>query len=200
MIQPVSIFGPLTQADFDKVNAFMPYIGVHWNIQPQLTWQRPTGAWSLWMLGEADVAGDLAYHTDPKGVPVASVFATTVARYQADLADTIIHELAEMAADPTAATILPWPGGSIVKEICDPVSEDHRTDGCNFIYPSWFNSGPGPWDFFGLCTRPGEIRPGGYIEQNIGGRWQLTAMRKEGRLSWRLGQHGRLAYRAINAH
>jgi hypothetical protein len=25
-------------------------------------------------------------------------------------------------------------------------------------------------------------------------------MRKEGRLSWRLGQHGRLAYRAINAH
>ena len=110
-----------------------------------------------------------------------------------------------MLVDPTAATILPWPGGSIVKEVCDPVSGDGvdlggGMTGASFVYPSWFNQGSaGPWDARGLCTRAGEIRPGGYVEQQVNGQWQLSAIRDDsGKTSWRVSQHGRLAYRASN--
>jgi hypothetical protein len=106
--------------------------------------------------------------------------------------------------DPTASRTVVMNGRTFLYENCDPVSGDgldlgNGLIGANFVYPSWFDpTGEGPWDERGLCTTPGEIRPGGYVEAEIDGQWLLTAMRGEDGLhNWRLGHHGRLAYRAL---
>lgn len=208
MIQPISVFGSLDQGIIDAINnVSMPQFASVWGVQGRLTFDRPAGAYALWLLDkEADQAGDLAYHIEVSGVPVAEVYLPTIARYNADLCQDIDHEIKEMLVDPTASLIVPRPGGgTIVKEVCDPVSNDGLDlggghTGANFVYPSWFIRGAsGPYDASGLCTRPGETRPGGYVEAQVDGQWQLTAMRAEnGLFSHRINRPGRLAYRAKN--
>jgi hypothetical protein len=206
-IQPISIFGPLDPAIVSAINdVSMPAFEQVWGLRAELITARPNGAWALWMLRQADVPGDAAYHITVSGVPVMKIFTDTIEGYGMSLCQCIDHEIKEALVDPTAGLQLAWPGGNIVKEVCDPVSEDAidlggGLMGANFVYPSWFDGGAGPWDARGLCEGPGHIRPGGYVEQDINGRWQLSAMRieegpRKGLHSWRLGHHGRLAYRA----
>lgn len=209
MIQTISIFGSLDQAIIDAINQVsMPQFASVWGVQGRLTFDRPDGAWALWMLRTADVPGDLAYHVAIGGVPVMKIFTDTIAGSGDSLCQCIDHEIKEALIDPSAGLIVPRPGGgTIVKEVCDPVSNDgidlgNGMTGANFVYPSWFDpNGQGPFDARELCTRPGETRPGGYVEAEIDGQWQLTAMRitegpRKGLHTWRLGHHGRLAYRA----
>ena len=205
--QLISVFGSLDPAIVSAINdVSMPAFEQIWGLRAELTMDRPNGAWALWMLRTADVPGDLAYHVAIGGVPVMKIFTDTIAGSGDSLCQCIDHEVKEALVDPTAALIVARPGGgTIVKEVCDPVSNDgidlgNGLTGANFVYPSWFDpNGQAPFDARGDCTRPGETRPGGYVEANVSGQWQLTAIRDEKfRLNWRLGQHGRLAYRASN--
>lgn len=120
-----------------------------------------------------DVPGAIGYHTNEAGViygRIASGDGVNV---------TATHEGAEMAVDPACAAWRPMPDGfAVALEVCDPVQGDaypidvelgrlgiQRTImASNWVYPAWFTDGaPGPYDRMGLCTRPFEVRPGGYI-------------------------------------
>lgn len=91
---------------------------------------------------------------------------------------TADHEDKEMRGNPKVNIWRPWPGEplwEVAQEVADPVQADwdeipvklygktHRVKVSNYVLPAWFDeTAPPPYDAFGLCTRPGEIRPGGY--------------------------------------
>lgn len=208
-VQPITIYGSLDPQIIDAINnVSMPRYAQVWGLQARLTYNRTPGAWALWMLQEADIPGDLAYHISMQGVPVMKVFADTIAQYGSNLCQDVDHEIKEALRDPSAQLIVPRPGGgNILAENCDPVANDGidlggGMTGANFVYPSWYDpNGQPPFDERQNCTRPGETRPGGYVEEEVNGRWTLAAMRIEdgpraGLHNWRIGHHGRLAYAA----
>lgn len=97
---------------------------------------------------------------------------------------TADHENKEMRGNPDVNIWSPWPGEPLWKvalEVADPTQADwrvvttsfygkvYRTRVSNYVLPSWFDeNAPPPYDAFGLCKRPGEIRPGGYaVIKNI---------------------------------
>lgn len=211
-MQLVSVFNQSSVVSDDELTAIinaintvsMPAFGQHWP-QGELTTYRPAGAWAMWILDTTDQPGDMAYHLDQAGMPLIKVFAATIKSYGASLCQAIDHELKESLGDPTAAQTIRIPGGIIVKENCDPVSGDgidlgNGLTGSNFVFPSWFDiNATGPYDYLGECTKPLEVRPGGYKEELRDGasQWVLSAMRDANGLhNWRLGHHGRLTYRA----
>lgn len=213
-VQPISVFNRsafVSVADLAAItaainNVSMPAFAKAWSgLQAALTLGEPATAWALWLLDGDAPAGDLAFHAAQNGVPVMEIFPKTILACGASICQAIDHEVKEALADPAASKTVSLGGRTIVYENCDPVSED-TIDlgggllGANFVHPSWFVDGSsGPWDERGLCTKAGEIRPGGYVEAEVNGQWQITALRKDdGLLSWRLGHHGRLAYRARN--
>lgn len=193
------------EAIVDAINGFsMPAFAKHWP-EGRLTMDKPDGAWAMWLLDGDAPKGDLAFHIDPAGTPIMEIFPKTILGFGASLCQDMDHELKEALADPTAAALVTMGGRTFVKEVCDPVSADaidlgNGLLGANFVYPSWFEeNSQGAWDEGHLCIDYGEIRPGGYVEAEIDGQWQLTAMRQQnGLLHHRLARHGRLAYRARN--
>lgn len=139
------------------------------------------GSESILILDDSDQAGALGYHEEQAGAPKGFVFARTDQQYGADWSATFSHEALEQLADPYANLVsfsgLPASGNSSVGwayESCDPVENDEYDvtldDGAggtvavsNFILPSWFvPDSPGPYDFLGHLTRPGQLSPGGY--------------------------------------
>jgi hypothetical protein len=88
----------------------------------------------------------------------------------------LMHENDEEAIDPECVKQATDPQGRVWDyEICDPVQGDTRkrsvtvlgetreVDETNYVLPSFFVAGSaGPWDAFGLCTGPWQVRPGGY--------------------------------------
>ena len=91
---------------------------------------------------------------------------------------TADHENKEIRANPHVNIWRPWPGEpnwEVAQEVADPVQADWKTITTkfygkaygirvsNYALPAWFNeTSPPPYDAFGLCKRPGEIRVGGY--------------------------------------
>lgn len=86
------------------------------------------------------------------------------------------HENVEELINPGCDKTARRPDGALVDlEIADPVQGDARmrpvaimgetrdVEESNYVLPSWFDpAGAAPFDAFGLCTRPFEVRPGGY--------------------------------------
>lgn len=73
---------------------------------------------------------------------------------------TMSHEILEGLIDPT--------GGGI--QVCDPVAPYGYQQGtkelnpaqvADFVYPSYWTGGPGPWDWLGLVPAPGQPAKGG---------------------------------------
>jgi hypothetical protein len=214
-VQAISIFnraggdeGELAQIIAAINGPSMDGFGQYWNTRAQLTFDTPPGAWALWLLpGACPQSGDLAFHVSDGGIPVIQVYPETIAQFGESLCKAIDHEIKETLVDPSAAQLVSFPGGQIVKEVCDPVSSDRvdlgsGLDGSNFVLPSWFDSSAlGPWDYLGNCQHAQACAPGGYKEELATGApsWQLMAMRElGGELNWRLraGHRGRLAWRA----
>ncbi len=109
---------------------------------------------------------------------VGSPSSTTLTKHQ-NWTVTADHENKEMRINPDVDLWLPWPGEPnwmCAKEVCDPVQADWKSVAVyfygrtrtinlsNYVLPNWFveKSEP-PYDAFGWCKRPGEIRPGGYL-------------------------------------
>lgn len=111
-----------------------------------------------------------AYHTvDDSG--------NVLARMRADSGSVgLSHESLEELVDPECIKAATAPDGRAWDyEVCDPVQGDTRKrsvtilgetrdiDVQNYLLPAFWEAGSaGPWDAFGLCTGPFQIRPGGY--------------------------------------
>lgn len=154
---------------------FLPYWGVSFQlyIRPSLN-SIPRGSWVLWLLDDSDVQNALGYHDlTQDGKPIAKAFVKTDMQHGLKWTVTASHELVETAVDPFCDSLVAsaGPGGLRLwaKETADAVEADE--DGydignvrlSNFVLPSWFGSGPAPYDFRGLLTAPYQIRPGGYM-------------------------------------
>ncbi len=72
---------------------------------------------------------------------------------------TLVHEVLETLVDPKQPVHKRRVNGHLA-EVCDPVhtvSKYDAADGSwipNFVYPSYFKGGAGPYDFFGKLKKP----------------------------------------------
>ena len=169
-------------------NAQAWHVAADWGITPwQVVYYQnpalvPPDADRLWILPNADVANALGYHDeDPHGHPYARVFwhpirdsGGTFLEGALSLSVTCSHETTETQIDAPASYWAVMPDGSLVAlEVADPTEADaydvKLTTGetvsvSNYVTPNWFRSGSsGRYDHMGLCTKPFELREGGYL-------------------------------------
>lgn len=138
----------------------------------------PAGAWQLVCLDTTDQAGDLGYHElTSAGLPLGKAFIKTDLSYGLVASVTVSHELLEMLADPfvyLAALIRTQDTPVLVShEVCDPVEDDqfaYAIEGVqvsDFVLPSYFMQGSGPWDFRSHLAGPAPgLAIGGYIGEH----------------------------------
>lgn len=154
---------------------FLPYWGVSFQlyVRPSIN-SIPKGSWVLWLLDDSDVQNALGYHDlTQDGKPIAKAFVKTDMLNNLKWTVTASHEILETAVDPFCDSLVVSSGPQGVrlwaKETADAVESDD--DGydigqvrlSNFVLPSWFGSGPAPYDFRSLLSGPYQIRPGGYM-------------------------------------
>lgn len=162
--------------------------------------------WPIYIMDTADIAGALGYHLDSQGRVSGKVFAGDCLRDGVSWTVDLTHELAEMMIDPTCDTLITLPDGrKTVREAADPVEDDafgYEISGVlvsNFVLPSYFNQGSGPWDFQKtLSGAAPALAGGGYISilDHGAAQWtQVFAMRADGSISDRAKRMGRLAWR-----
>jgi len=175
-----------------------------------------SGMWKVEVLDHADEPDALGYHLDDQGRVSGKLFAADCIADGVSWSVDGTHELGEMAVDPTANILVALPGGvQTIKEIADPVEGDQlgiEIDGVlcsDFVLPSYFSEGPGPWDMrsqmlgiIGFAGPAPTLAPGGYISLMENGQWtQKFAELADGRLSDRAARHvqrlGRHAWRRL---
>lgn len=154
----------------------------------------PAAAWMLAILDASDLPGAIGYHLDSAGRVSGKVFAQDCLDDGVSWTVDLTHELGEMLVDPTAATIITLLGGRRTpKEICDPVEADEfgvTIAGVlcsNFVLPSYWVQGSGPWDYQARLTGSAPVlAPGGYAEildPSAGSAWTTVfAERSDGTL------------------
>jgi hypothetical protein len=117
-----------------------------------------------------DAPGALAFHSVNPDGSVYSMMRADAGSVGLD------HEDVEELLDPDCAKTVTRPDGKAVAyEIADPVQADTRARSVtvlgetrqvqqsNYVLSAWFDpNGKAPFDAFGLCVAPFEIRPGGY--------------------------------------
>ncbi len=166
----------------------------------------PAGCWALVFLDHADAPNALGYHDlTPEGLPLSKVFVETTLHDHQKVSVTAAHELAEMLVDPgiqmggigpDGRTWYAYEGGDAVE------SEGFDIPMSNFVYPSWFEAfrapnsvgAPNPvkFDHLGLCRRPFELLPGGYMPVFKNGAWtQIFGSHKAAR-RFKMGNHPRM--------
>lgn len=171
-------------------------------------------AWKVWLLNKSDDPGALGYHDLMNAVPESKIFVGDDLHYGASLTVTVVHEILEMLADPSADKTVYVEGKLVALEVCDAVEADE--DGAvlnglrmsNFVYPARFKMQNPPgfpsnqYDHMGLLKNPfPELRPGGYDLWSDGKIWHTSAARfVDGTLSHRVFKpDGRSARRAAVA-
>jgi hypothetical protein len=82
------------------------------------------------------------------------------------------HEMLEMLEDPIGET----ESSNYLEEICDPVQFVwywlHGMWVSDFVTPSWFTAGPGPWDEAGQVHAPRSFPPGGEEDYDAATGWE----------------------------
>jgi len=169
----------------------------------------PKGAWAIVFLDSADVANALGYHdVTPEGFPLSKVFVKTTLAAGERISVTASHELAEMLVDPALQLLAEAPNGWFYAyETADAVEADEfRIDNIpmtNFVYPAWFEgfrkAKSTKFDHLGLCRKPFEIRPGGYMPVMRAGRWDQIFGSLAVRDRFQLADHPRTKRRAAGA-
>jgi hypothetical protein len=111
---------------------------------------------------------------------------------------TTSHEVIETFGDPSCNDYLRGPSGRrLARELADPVEADaypisvrsgpetRQVMVSNFVLPSWFHGGPGPYDFLKRLELPEEMTAGGYFEYlDEGGNSQQIFADNRGRQAW----------------
>jgi hypothetical protein len=139
------------------------------------------GMWQLLIVDSADEPGAEGYHDlTLDDYPVMYVGVKDTLSAGDKIPTTICHEIDEGLVDPAINAIVEAPDGvEWAAETNDAVETDEYLIGTipmsNFQRPAWFmgNLKPGStmFDFMGLCTRPFEIRSGGYMSVKRHGKW-----------------------------
>jgi hypothetical protein len=165
------------------------------------------GTWGMIFYDDADVPDALGYHDlTPDGFPVLKSFVRTDAKYHEELSVTATHELWEALVDPGVQMLAMnlRSGDLYAYESADAVERDfYIVNGfkiSNFVFPSWFesfrNAKSVKFDFLGLCTKPFEIRPGGYMPVFKNGRWGQVFASLADELAFVPDEHPRYGLRA----
>ncbi len=176
----------------------------------------PKGSWPIYVLDDADQLGYLGWHSvDDRGVPFGRIFVRAARNARWPLSVLGSHEAAEALADPFVDVYRE----GYALESADPVEGDRYTvyvgateseDGdepgdpgvpvqvSNVVTPAWFK-GSTPagavLDVMGRCTRPHEVRPGGYVMTQSAAAatvfgagypdWRVGAKLEPGSRTWR---------------
>jgi hypothetical protein len=167
----------------------------------------PSGCWWVLFLDDADAANVLGDHDlTPDGLPLGKVFVKTTLADGKKVSVTASHELAEMLVDPGMQLGAIGPDGKTwyAYEVADAVEGEEIEVGgipmSNFVYPAWFEAFRAPrstkFDHKGTCTRPFELRPGGYMPVFKDGVWdQIFGPREGGEQSFNPERHPRVQAR-----
>jgi len=125
------------------------------------------------------VAGALGFHTQTSGGVDYAEALPPAARPAGEAIDgtTTSHEVIETFGDPTCNAYVRGPSGRrLARELADPVEADaypisvrigpetRQVMVSNFVFPSWFHGGPGPYDYLKRLDLPEELTAGGYFE------------------------------------
>lgn len=142
-------------------------------------------SWPIFLNRHSTDVGALGWHDDEAGRIFGRVFVGDCLRYGVDWRVTLSHEALELVADPTInlTATLARNGTVVALEVCDPVEADtlgYERAGqrvSDFVLPSYFYGGNGPYDFGGhLSAMAPALEPGGYISELVNGQWtQVTA-------------------------
>jgi len=145
------------------------------------------------------VANALGFHTEVSGVDYAEALPpATPAPGQPLDGSTTSHEVVETFGDPTCNAYVTGPSGRrLARELCDPVESDaypisvrigpetRQVMVSNFVLPSWFSAGSGPYDYLKHLDAPETMTPGGYFEYlDANGNSQQIFADARGRLAW----------------
>jgi hypothetical protein len=138
--------------------------------------------WVLGLFAKADQPGALGYHDrTPTGQPFMKCFPLLDLRDGHAWTITASHELLETLADPEIGMCAQSADGRIwAYEVCDAVEQDtYQIEGVNvsdWCTPSWFAPPQkgGQFDWLKLCTKPYEVRAGGYAQNWDGKSWTMT--------------------------
>jgi hypothetical protein len=141
----------------------------------------------------------LGFHTEAGGVEYAEALppATPAVGQPLD-GTTTSHEVVETFGDPTCNAYVTGPSGRrLARELCDPVESDaypisvrigpetRQVMVSNFVLPSWFNGGTGPYDYLKHLDASETMTAGGYFEYLDGsGNSQQVFADARGRLAW----------------
>jgi hypothetical protein len=155
--------------DFRLPGGDVPWIV---NLYDDLT-RLPAG--TFWPLSVVDETppGELGDHTNDAGLVSGRWQPNPVDENDATVGS---HEALEMRGDPGCNAWIPGATSMLAAEAADVVERDwyaidvdlfgerRSIRVSNFILPAWFVPGaPPPYDMVGLCRRPLEVRPGGYV-------------------------------------
>lgn len=150
--------------------------------------------WPIFINNHSTDPGVGGFHDDEAGRIFGRVFAGDALRYGISWTVDASHEAAEIRGNPTIDKTVNIRGGMIaLRELCDPVEADEQAidvDGVklsNFVLPSYFDNGPGPWDYQNKLTGPcPTLTVGGYQSLYVYGAWtQITASYIGGPQSYR---------------
>lgn len=186
---------------------FAPYYHVSCTVEiGDASKPAPTDAWVIGLFSDPDQPGALGYHdTTPSGMPLAKVFPKLDAQDGSPLSVTVSHELLEMLADPLLAKAVQSTidGRFWAYEICDAVENDQYPGLgdvalSNFVTPQYFEPPQDldgvKLDYMGLCAKPYEVRPGGYMQYFSDG-WHQVINQEKARRAYRSTDLGRTARR-----
>lgn len=119
--------------------------------------------------GSRSPAGTGGYHTTgARGRLLAVIY---LQRWGSHWTVGASHELLEMLVDPIGET----ESSSYLEEVCDPVQFVwywlHGAWVSDFVTPSWFTGGPGPWDMAGQIHAPRTFARGGEEDYHTAAGW-----------------------------
>lgn len=181
--------------------------------------QRPNGpsgpddVWPIFINDRSDTADALGWHDGSwQGRPIVfgRVFAGDCLKYGADWRTDLTHEAWEMRGDPNIDQQIKIPKDALGRErfaaleLADPVEDDlyaikwKRSKVSDFVLPSYFNGGPGPWSYGNNLKGPcPTLASGGYQSIYVDGQWtQVMARQSDGMLPYRATRPGRVFQRA----
>lgn len=187
---------PLGVPSLDLIAALQKYVddllapawGVHATLEPA-TGVIPAGCWGLFFSDDSDQAQALGYHELDGLFPAGFVFVRTSAAAGVCLTETASHELAELLLDPGANLAALSPRGHwVAREVCDPVQgvtiPVNGLPMADFVLPSWYGVGSGPFDQAGACLQAWEVLPGGYVPVSDGQSWTQVFGSLESKLAF----------------
>lgn len=159
------------------------HFGPEWGTTATVITGRRKGCWPVYFRDFSDVLGALGYHEWFEGLPRGFVFIGEDQKYGLQWPITASHEVLEMAGNPTADAVRPYPNGQHIPfEACDPCQADRygyrvgNTMLSDYVHRAWFNgvvnpNNKHPYDRTGVLKAPLSIAPGGYLAVEKDGEW-----------------------------